>query len=255
MSSDASASPPNEQQIGFHIADLAERCPCVGPILFRFVNERTLATTGSQHSAFVKSALSFLRGEEAAFAAHEISFAGVPPTVRQLTEFARHLAKDAKARTPRPTIGRYWTGIEIPEVGTFDGVSFWLSFHDLTRVSWAPATAVEILGLHNPVYVESIDQCAPELHRAMPAESPLRSAVDPSLTTADILNLLVRAMAPDPKLSRRQWEIVSECRSWAYDLARIEAETHGLPIDTCWRWNSEFNRLVVRRRADWVKGS
>ncbi len=253
MRADDSASPPNEKHNIFRIADLADQSPCSGPTAFRFMNRQTMAIAGLQHSAFVDAAKSFLRGEDAAFRAHEIRFAGVPPTKRQLTAFARTLTDDL-ATTTRPIVGRYWTGLEIEEVGTFSGLSFWLSFRDLTRVSWAPAASIEILGLRSPVYVESIDQCAPEIFSVNPADRTLHSAIDPRLTPADILALLIRALAPDPKLSRKQWEIVSECR-WphAYDLARVAAESRDQTIETSWRWQPDFNRTVVRNRAAWVR--
>lgn len=240
-------------QQGFRIADLADRSFCRGPTVFRFLNRRTIATTNRGHPAFVDASDAFLREEATAFETHGIRFAGTPPNNTQLKTFARALTCSRNASTPRSIIGRYWTDIEIAEVGKFDGLSFWLSHQDLEQASWARAAAIEILGLRNSVYVESIDQCAPEIFKGKSENSQLKSKIDPSLTAVEILNLLTKSLASDPALSRKQWEIVSEFRGSAYDLANLAAGAQGLPIEMRWRWQPGFNRMVARHRAAFLK--
>lgn len=229
---------PGTETVGFRIADLAAGFP---QHVFRFLNKQTVAVTSESHSGLVEAASDYARGNQAAFEEQGISFAGITPDHKALDAFARQLVDRDESSGPGPGIGRFWTGFRIPDVGIFDGVSFWLGHADLRERAWLESTAIELLGLKNPKYVETTDQCVPELTRTPVSRGAWKSRIAPHLTPAEIRKILRRAGTSNAALSRSEWEIVAEFKGQAYDVIR--------PTEASWRWNRQFFAHVDSRRS------
>lgn len=225
-------------QPGLRIVDLVE--PATRQRVFRFLNSRTVAITPGSHSQFVEAAKLLKAGNSAAFKEMRITFAGKQPASAQLDAFASELTRIRLPLEPRAVMGRFWTDFHIPEVGTFDGISFWLSHADLVSVPWTEALAVKLLRLKNPGYVESIDQVLPELIKSR-RQRQVTSRVAPHLSESEILSLLHGAISSPDSLFRKDWEIVAEFKHLAYGLVNSE--------EASWRWNRRFYDTIARHRT------
>lgn len=223
---------------GLRIFDLVG--PTTRQSAFRFLNSRTVAVTPGSHSQFVESAKLLKASNAAAFKEMGITFAGKPPASPQLDAFASELTRIRLPLEPRPVMGRFWTDFHIPEVGTFDGISFWLSHADLVSVPGVETSAVKLLRPKNPVYVESIDQVLPELIKSG-RQWQVTSRVAPHLPERDILKLLHRATSSPHALSRKDWEIVSEFKHQAHEWMKLE--------EAWWRWNRRFYDTIALHRT------
>ncbi|RYD82873.1 MAG: hypothetical protein EOP84_08790 [Verrucomicrobiaceae bacterium] len=193
------------------------------------------------HSSLVEAARDYLGGDENAFGKGDIALIGERPDPAALMTFAGELIGEPEMRGMRPVIGRCWSGFQIPGVGTFDGVSFWLAHQDLCCLAWLEPTAIALLGFGNRVYIETIDQLTPELTRGPISSEPWRSRIAPALTPGAIRDLLRAAASTDTHLTRAEWETVAEFKEQAYEVVR--------PSEAPWRWNSEFYARVGSQRT------
>lgn len=221
---------------GFRIADLAGSADAR---VFRFVSRETIAVTAGSHAELGEAARRFVDGAAGAFIECGVSFKGEPPDDEALRSFARELSSSEDHKSGRPLVGRYWNDFEVPAVGIFGGVSFWLTHTELREVDWAKIAACEILAPKDPVYVESIDQILPEL-AVQKTHGRKLSRIDPTISSDQIDDLFNLAVHSPDGLSRKEWEIVAELKHLAYETVE--------PGEAPWRWNREFYARIADHR-------
>ncbi len=115
--------------------------------------------------------------------------------------------------------GRAWIRASHPELGKLHALSFWTSEDTLRKSAWVFPLLIDHFNLEGaPVYFEGIDSKQPRIYRGFMNDlendaGGLHSTVDPSLTTEQIIEILVKAHTSSmSSLTAKEREVVYEFR-------------------------------------------
>ncbi len=227
---------------------------------FSFVTPNIIATCHKTHPHIFSVAKIFAgkgvgpveksqAGRFGIFADYHIEFLGGKPSKSELLAFAEKLVGEMGQARRNTQSGRVWIGIEDKDLGTLNGVSFWIDHADLMKHPNAAATVVGCFGLKGLTYIEAIDYKAPEIYGTDgPMLSTMRSNVAPELTKEQIYDILVKAHVSPSELSRRETEVAWEFRGKSSDVSNRVGAKHGYPTDAEWRHRRKFSESIASYR-------
>ncbi len=187
---------------------------------FCFPTRNTVATSRRPHSfifnALAKAATD-IKNQARYFKDYECKLYG-KIGVDEVKAIQTILSGTMGQRRTRTLAGRAWVRVRNKTLGTFHALSFWATEAELKANRWVFPLLVEHFKLTGaPVYFEGINSKEPLIYRDFfddltPVEGGLKSTVDPSLTSEQIIEILVKAHTAPYTLTAKEREVVYELR-------------------------------------------
>ncbi len=188
---------------------------------FCFPTRNTVATSRRPHS-FIFNALSKVVtdpvNQKRYFKEYECQLYGKIGT-EDIKPIKKILTGTMGARRISTLAGRAWVKVRNKHLGAFHALSFWGTEAQLRQNQWIFPLLIDHFKLTGlPVYFEGIDSKEPQIYRDFfddltPATGGgLKSTVDPSLTSEQIIEILVKAHTAPLTLTPKEREVVYEFR-------------------------------------------
>lgn len=113
--------------------------------------------------------------------------------------------------------GRLWLNVQNPHIGRFHAISTWAKYSQISKNSWIIGNLIDHFKLMakpiRPIYYEGIDFDQPKIYTTGLENQDgtgKRSSVDPSLTSDQIVDILVAAHTTPWSLTTREREVAFE---------------------------------------------